>query len=140
MPDPFAPMPCEMPETRATASPSVLFGVAAVESADGGLDASAYLVRHRAASFYFTVEGDSMCGAGILDGDKVLVDRAVAPKDGHIVVAVVNGAYLLRRLHCRGKRIELHADHPGYAPMRVKEGAEWQVWGVVAGVLRRYTV
>ena len=131
---------CDQHDARPASSPAVLFGVASTESSDGGLDANAYLIRHRAASFYFTVEGDSMRGAGILDGDKVLVDRAVEPKDGHIVVAVVNGAYLLRRLHCRGKTIELHADHPGYAPMRVKADEECQIWGVVAGVVRRYTV
>jgi len=115
-------------------------GISTSESFDSALDANAYLVRHFAASYYFTVEGNSMNGAGILDGDKVLVDRAVEPKDGHIVVAVVNSEYMLRRLHRRGKTIELCADNPAYVPIRLKESEELHVWGVVVGVVRRYAI
>lgn len=134
------PSPSRTYDLQASSSSSVLFGVGAAEAGEGGLDVNDYLVRHRAASYYFTVDGDSMNGAGILDGDKVLVDRAVEPKDGHIVVAVVNSEYMLRRLRRRGKSIELCADNPSYAPIRLKESEALQVWGVVVGVVRRYAV
>ncbi len=112
----------------------------AVDCAEGSLDINAYLIRHRAASFYFSVEGNSMIGAGILDGDKVLVDRAVDPLHGHIVVAVINHEYTLKRLYRRGSVLELRAENPSYPPIRFKEGEEMQVWGVVVGVVRKYRV
>jgi DNA polymerase V len=102
------------------------------------LDLNAFLVRNKAATFVFSVKGQSMMGAGILDGDKVLVDRAVEPKHGHIVVAVVNDEYTIKRLHTVAGRVELHAENPAFAPRRFKEGEHLEIWGVVAGVIRRY--
>ncbi len=133
------PFPHQAHDLCASSS-SVLFGVGVAEAGEGGLDANDYLIRHRIASYYFTVEGDSMRGVGILDGDKVLVDRAVEPKDGHIVVAVVNSEYTLRRLHHRGKAVELHAENPAYAPIRLKADEALQIWGVVVGVVRKIAV
>lgn len=112
----------------------------AVDCAEDSLDINAYLIRHRAASFYFSVEGNSMNGAGILDGDKVLVDRSVEPRHGHVVVAVINHEYTLKRLYRRGSVLELHAENPAYPPIRLKYGEEMQVWGVVVGVVRKYRV
>lgn len=103
-----------------------------------GLDLNDFLVQNKAASFLFTVTGESMSGAGILDGDKVIVDRSVAPVHGRIVVAVVNGEYTLKRLfHFNGK-LELRSENSAYAPIRMAEGTELEVWGVVVGVIRKY--
>jgi len=112
----------------------------ASDFSEGGLDINAYLIRHRAASFYFSVEGDSMSGAGILDGDKVLVDRAVESRHGHIVVAVINNEYTLKRLYRRRGVLELRSENPAYPPIRPKENEELQVWGVVIGVIRKLVV
>ncbi|MEA5098193.1 MAG: translesion error-prone DNA polymerase V autoproteolytic subunit [Burkholderiaceae bacterium] len=112
----------------------------ATDCGEHALDVNDYLIRHRAASFYFSVAGDSMMGAGILDGDKVLVDRAIEPQHGHIVVAVVNHEYTLKRLYWQRGVIELRAENPAYRPIRLKDGEELQVWGVVVGVVRKYSV
>ena len=109
----------------------------ATDCGEYGLDINVYLIRHREASFYFSVSGDSMRGAGILDGDKVLVDRAVEPRHGHVVIAVVNNEYTLKRLYRRNGVLELRAENPAYAPIRLKEADELQVWGVVVGVVRK---
>lgn len=58
---------------------------------EDGLDLNEYLVRNKPASFMFTVKGDSMMNAVIVEGDKVIVDRSVNAKSKDIVVAVVNG-------------------------------------------------
>ena len=112
----------------------------AADCGEYALDINDYLVLHRAASFYFTVAGDSMCGAGIFDGDKVLVDRSVEARHGHIVVAVVNGEYTLKRFYWHGGTLELRAENPSYAPIRFSEGAELRIWGVVVGMVRKYRV
>ena len=61
----------------------------AADYAEDGLDLNQYLVENKPATFMFTVKGDSMLGAGICDGDKVVVDKALKPKHKDIVVAVV---------------------------------------------------
>ena len=103
-----------------------------------GLDLNEYLVPNKAASFMFTVTGDSMAGAGIMDGDKVVVDRSVTPVHGKIVIAVVNSEYTLKRLFHFNGRLELRAENEAYRPIKMEEGSELEIWGVVVGVVRRY--
>ena len=104
-----------------------------------GLDLNDYLVRNKPATFLFTVKGDSMSGASIEEGDKVIVDRAMTPKHRDIVVAVVDGDYTLKRLFKHRGRVELRAENPAYSPIEFKDGSELLVWGVVVGVVRRYS-
>lgn len=111
----------------------------ATDYLEEGLDLNDYLVRNKPATFLFTVKGDSMMGASIEEGDKVVVDRALTPRHGDIVVAVVNGEYTLKRLHKHLGQVELRPENPAYAPIVFHEGAELVVWGVVVGVVRRYT-
>ena len=112
----------------------------ATDYLEDGLDLNAYLVQHPAATFLFSVQGHSMQGAGILDGDKVVVDRSVPARHGHIVIAVVDGEFTLKRLYQRHNRLELHPDNPAFPPIRLTEGKQLEIWGVVVGVVRRYRV
>ena len=110
----------------------------ATDYLEDGLDLNAYLVQHPAATFLFSVQGHSMQGAGILDGDKVVVDRAVDARHGHIVVATVDGEVTLKRLDQRHNSVELHPEHPALPPMQFTGSSQLQIWGVVVGVVRRY--
>ncbi|MBK8386521.1 MAG: translesion error-prone DNA polymerase V autoproteolytic subunit [Candidatus Accumulibacter sp.] len=110
----------------------------AADYAEDGLDLNDYLIRNKPATFMFTVRGDSMIGASIEDGDKVLVDRALTPKSRDIIVAVVDGEYTIKRLYKYRGRVELRPENPNYPPIILKDGADLQTWGVVVGVVRRY--
>lgn len=110
----------------------------ATDYMEEGLDLNTFLVRHKAATFAFAVKGSSMRDAGIVDGDKVLVDRSVQAKHGQIVVAVVNGDYTIKRLHSVAGCVELHAENPEFLPRKFQDGEQFEVWGVVVGVIRRY--
>ncbi len=103
-----------------------------------GLDLNEYLVQHKAASFIFEVKGDSMKLAGIIDGDKVVVDRSVEARHGKIVIAIVDGEFTIKRLYRRAGRIELRPDNPAYAPIVFQPDAQLEIWGVVVGSVRRY--
>ncbi len=104
-----------------------------------GLDLNTYLIQNKPATFMFTVRGESMIVAGIHDGDKVVVDRALKPKHKDIVVAVVNGEYTIKRLYQYKGRIELRPENPDFPSINFSEGQELQIWGVVVGVVRRYS-
>jgi DNA polymerase V len=112
----------------------------AADYVEKGLDLNTFMVQHKEASFFFTVVGESMSGIGIMDGDIVLVDRSVTPVHGHYVLAVIDGEYTLKRLHMRQGVIELHPENGAFAPIRLIDGQELQIWGVVAGVVRKYRV
>ena len=107
--------------------------------AENGLDLNGYLIKNKPATFMFTVKGDSMLGAGICDGDKVVVDKALKAKHKDIVVAVVDSEYTIKRLYQLRGRIELQAENPNYQAITFNEGSELQIWGVVVGVVRKYS-
>ena len=103
------------------------------------LDLHAYLVKHRAATFIFDVCGDSMKNAGIFDGDKIVVDRAVEAKSGDIIVAILNGEHTVKRVHITSDGIELRPENHLYQTILLGEAEELIVFGVVVGVVRKLT-
>ena len=111
----------------------------AADDTEDSLDLNEYLVRHKPATFMFNVRGDSMRGASIEDGDKVVVDRSLQARHNDIVIAVVEGDYTIKRLRYRHGQPELWPENPAYTPITFAEGAELEIWGVVVGVVRRIT-
>ena len=102
---------------------------------DGALDLNDLLIAHPAATFFVRVSGDSMVAAGIHSGDMLVVDRAVRPTHGRIVVAVLDGGFTVKRIERRGKRWLLRAENPEFALLEVSEESELTVWGVVTYVI-----
>lgn len=102
------------------------------------LDINEYLVRNPISTFFFPVQGDSMEGGQIFDGDVLVVDRSVKASHGSVVVAFVDGERLVKRLWNRGGRVALVAENPAYPPLEIREGSELVVWGVVIGKFRRF--
>ncbi|MCG3146447.1 MAG: Protein UmuD [Gammaproteobacteria bacterium] len=103
---------------------------------EGSLDLNEHLIAHREATFFMRVQGHSMTGAGIQDGDLLVVDRSLEAGHGDIVVAVVDGELTVKRLWRRGGRVRLLAENPAYAPIDLKDGQELAVWGVVTNIIR----
>ncbi|MDO7846370.1 translesion error-prone DNA polymerase V autoproteolytic subunit [Hymenobacter sp. M29] len=102
---------------------------------DGPFDLTKHLFRHPASTFLARVSGDSMIGAGIHPGDLVAVDRALEPRHGSIVVAVVEGEHTIKRLQTRAGQHWLVAENVRYAPVAVNQEDGLFVWGVVTHVI-----
>lgn len=96
------------------------------------------LVTHPQATYSMAVRGHSMEGVGIFDGDVVLVDRAVKPAHGHIVVAVVDNEFTCKQLWLRGGRFKLKAANPTFADIVPTEGQTVEVWGVVIASIKQF--
>jgi DNA polymerase V len=105
------------------------------EFMDKSLDLHDYLVHHPASTFFIRVEGDSMLKAGIHHGDLLVVDRSLNAQDGKVVIAVVNGEFLVKRLRTEGKKIWLQAENDRYPPIVIDEFTAFQIWGVVTAVI-----
>lgn len=104
------------------------------------LDINEYLVSNPVSTFFFPVQGDSMQGAEIFDGEILVVDRSVKPRHGHIVVAFVDGERLVKRLYVRNGRVALLAENPAYPLLEISGDMELVVWGVVTGKFKRLPV
>lgn len=99
------------------------------------LDLNEHLIKHKEATFFVRVNGDSMTGAGIFDNDLLVVDRAINPASGRIVVASINGELTVKRLLQKDGKLWLVAENPDYAPIEMKEDMECVVWGVVTNAV-----
>lgn len=96
------------------------------------------LVLHLQATNLVRVTGHSMVGAGIDDGDYIVVDRAITPEHGHIVVAMIDGEVTVKYLHKQGGRFRLKAANPAYADIVPELGQVVEIWGVVTSCIKRF--
>lgn len=104
---------------------------------EGKLDLNEHLIKHKSATFFVRVAGDSMLGAGIHDGDLLIVDRALEAQNKSVVVAVVNGEFTVKRIKKQHGRVWLMPENKNYQPMEMLEGSELEVWGVVTNVIHK---
>lgn len=104
---------------------------------DKRLDLNEHLVQHPAATFFVRVAGDSMQGAGIHDGDLVVVDRALEATAGRVVMAALGGELTIKRLERRGERLVLAPANPDYPSFDVTAREDFEVWGVVTHVIHK---
>jgi len=95
------------------------------------IDLNERLVLNPAATFFVRASGDSMQGAGILDGAILIVDAALNPRSGDIVVALVDGQYTVKRLIKTLQGFELHPDNRQMNYPVLKPSEELQIFGVV---------
>jgi DNA polymerase V len=76
-----------------------------------------------------------MINAGIHAGDLLIVDRSLEAQDGRVVIAVVNGDLLVKRLRMQKKQVYLVAENPNYPSLLITEVMDFQVWGIVTNVV-----
>lgn len=104
----------------------------------GPIDLNEHLINDPTATFILRVAGDSMVGCGIFDGDELIVDRSITPVEGSVIIAVVDGELLIRRLRFSNSgKPELHAENKSFPTIRLSEAGELEVWGVVTRSLHR---
>ncbi|MBE7956324.1 translesion error-prone DNA polymerase V autoproteolytic subunit [Microbacterium oxydans] len=97
---------------------------------DGPIDLTDMLVDDQAATFIVRAAGHSMTGAGISDGDELLVDRSKHAQHGDIIVAVLDGELTVKRLELTAAGVVLRAESAGHPDIVVPELSDFQVWGV----------
>ena len=103
----------------------------AADHAQERIDLNKQLILNKEATYIFRVKGDSMTGAGIYEGDALLVDRSMDPKHNNIVIAQLNNEFTINRLYRRGGVVKLVAENPIYPARLIKEEDDFVVWGVV---------
>ena len=102
---------------------------------DGRIDLNAHLIKDITSTFVVRVTGDSMERAGISDGDELIVNRALEPKDGSVVIAVLVGELTVKRLRLTATGVVLQAENPKYPDIKVPALSELTIWGVATRCL-----
>ena len=87
--------------------------------------------------FALEVKGDSMIGAGIMDGDRVIVKQQAAAENGEIVCALIEGEATLKRFFKKDGVVTLKAENEKYPPITVSQG-EFRIVGRIVGLLRKF--
>lgn len=111
----------------------------AEEYLQDSLDFNRDLIKHPESTFYGRVIGDSMTDAGINDGDIAVIDKSREPHNGSVVVAYINNEFTIKYLDTSHKKdgyIELRPANPNYKPIRIDEGDDFEVWGVVVYTIK----
>ena len=116
------------------------FPILAEENLEGHIDLNEVLHARDAEHFALRVQGDSMMGAGIMEGDYVIVHSQDTAEFGEIVVALVDGQVTVKRLKPgKGKEAPLLVpENPAYEPIPVTE--ETRILGMVVSLLRNYSM
>jgi DNA polymerase V len=112
------------------------FGAAADDYMERGIDLNEQLIHNKPATFFMRVRGDAMIGAGIYDGDIVIVDRSIKAVSGKVIIAVLNGEMLIRRMEKTFNKLRLIPDTAKLAAIEVDAACDsFEVWGVVTYVI-----
>lgn len=112
----------------------------ATDYEEEAIDLNHELIRHREATFFARVKGDSMIDAGYFPGDLLVVDRSLEPQDGDVVVAYVEGGFTIKELDLSQRQqgvIWLVPHNPSYQRIRLTPEQTVQIWGVVTYCIHR---
>lgn len=101
------------------------------------LDLHAHIVRNEAATFFLRAHGESMLGAGIHDGDLLVVDRSLSATHNKVVIAALDGELTVKRLVLQNSRVYLAPENPDYAEVDITEREHLHIWGVVSYVIHK---
>lgn len=108
----------------------------ALDFVDMTIDLNKHLVKHPSATFYGRVKGVSLINAGISDGDLLIIDRSIEPKDGKIAVCYIDGEFTAKRIKISKKEVLLIPENEDYQPIRVTEENNLIIWGIVIHVIK----
>lgn len=111
------------------------FGAAADDYAERGIDLNEQLIKNKPATFFMRVNSDAMTGAGIQMNDVIIVDRSIEAGNGKVVIAVVDGEMLIRKLEINNGKKKLMPATKKLSAIDITELSSFSIWGVVTYVI-----
>lgn len=100
------------------------------------IDLNKALIKNKVATYFMRVSGNSMRGAGIDDGDLLIVDRSLQSKNNKIAVCYVDGEFTVKRLKIEKDIVWLLPENPIFKPLKVTKDSNFIVWGIVTTVIK----
>jgi DNA polymerase V len=101
------------------------------------IDLNREFIKNPNATFYARVRGKSMIGAGLNDGDLLIIDRSLEPTNKKIAVCFIDGEFTVKRIKKENDIIWLMPENEEYKPIKVTSDNEFIIWGVVTTVIKK---
>ena len=106
---------------------------------EGTIDLNEELIPRPNSTFIVRARGDSMIGSGIYPGDLLIVDRSLSPRNGSIIIAVLDGELSVKGLKLNNDQVTLSSSNPNYSDVIVSEEMDFTIWGVCTNVVHNLT-
>jgi DNA polymerase V len=103
---------------------------------DASIDLNKALIKNKDATFYGRVKGDSMINGGLSDGDLLIIDKSLEPKNGKIAVCFIDGEFTVKRIKLEKDLIWLMPENKKYRPIKVTSDNDFVIWGIVTNVIK----
>ncbi len=103
---------------------------------DLSIDLNKEFVKNPSATFYGRVKGDSMIGAGLNNGDLLIIDKSLEPINDKIAVCFIDGEFTVKRIQIEKEMIWLVAENENYKPIKVTKDNDFVIWGIVTTVIK----
>lgn len=103
---------------------------------DASIDLNKALIKNKDATFYGRVKGDSMINGGLSDGDLLIIDKSLEPKNGKIAVCFIDGEFTVKRIKLEKNFIWLMPENKKYQPIKVTSDNDFVIWGIVTNVIK----
>jgi len=103
---------------------------------DEAIDLNKEFIKNKSTTFFGRVSGDSMQGAGLDDGDLLIIDKSKKPTNDAIAVCFLDGEFTVKRIKIEKDRIWLIAENKKYQPIEVKPDNEFLIWGIVIHAIK----
>lgn len=100
------------------------------------MDLNGYCVKHPAATFYARVSGTSM-DEDLSEGDLLVIDRSLDARSGDVAVCFIEGEFTVKRIVLKESYAELVPTNKNYPVLRIEEGLEFRIWGIVTHVIKK---
>lgn len=102
------------------------------------IDLNKHLIKHKDATFFAKVKGNSMINAGIYDGDLLVIDKSLEPQNGKIAVCQIDGEFTVKRIKIEQDIVWLIAENEDYEPIKVTPENELMIWGIVIHSIKTF--
>ena len=127
----------ELPEIKAG------FPSPAQDYVENSIDLNRELVKNPSSTFFGRARGTSMEGAGIFDGDLLIIDKSLEPREGAIAVCFIDGEFTLKRIHFEKHEgqvtaIWLQPENEQFTPIKVTQDNQFIIWGIVVHSVRSF--
>ncbi len=119
-----------------TFSLSCGFPSPSIDHIEKKIDLNEVLINHPNATYFGRAKGKSMINAGIEDGDLLVIDRSIEPKDGKIILCYINGEFTVKLLSMEKNKIILKPYNNNYSQIEIENFDDFQVWGVVTHIIK----
>lgn len=105
---------------------------------DISIDLNKELIRNPASTFFGRVSGDSMRDEGLEDGDILVVDKSLEPRNGDTAVCFIDGDFTLKYIRMENGQFWLAPANPAYPSIQITEENNFMIWGIVTYSIRHH--